>query len=213
MIKAIVFDFDGVILESAQIKTETFADVVKDYPKEQADAFVAYHITHMGISRHVKFQYFIEEILKQPYSAEIEQKLANRFSEIAFSRIMECPFVPGAKAFLERNYKRYEMYIASGTPQEELGQIVEGRNLSQYFKKIYGTPMKKEEIVEDICRTYGYQKEEMVFVGDASTDKNAAKNTGLLFIGRNTEDNKEAFQDVLHRVDNLLQMEKIIEEM
>ncbi len=70
MIKAIVFDFDGVILESAQIKTETFADVVKDYPKEQADAFVAYHITHMGISRHVKFQYFIEEILKQPYSAE-----------------------------------------------------------------------------------------------------------------------------------------------
>ena len=210
MIKAIVFDFDGVILESAQIKTETFADVVKDYPKEQADAFVAYHITHMGISRHVKFQYFIEEILKQPYSAEIEQKLANRFSEIAFSRIMECPFVPGAKAFLERNYKRYEMYIASGTPQEELGQIVEGRNLSQYFKKIYGTPMKKEEIVEDICRTYGYQKEEMVFVGDASTDKNAAKNTGLLFIGRNTEDNKEAFQDVLHRVDNLLQ---IIEEM
>ncbi len=126
---------------------------------------------------------------------------------------MECPFVPGAKAFLERNYKRYEMYIASGTPQEELGQIVEGRNLSQYFKKIYGTPMKKEEIVEDICRTYGYQKEEMVFVGDASTDKNAAKNTGLLFIGRNTEDNKEAFQDVLHRVDNLLQMEKIIEEM
>ena len=213
MIKAIVFDFDGVILESAQIKTETFADVVKDYPKEQADAFVAYHITHMGISRHVKFQYFIEEILKQPYSAEIEQKLANRFSEIAFSRIMECPFVPGAKAFLERNYKRYEMYIASGTPQEELGQIVEGRNLSQYFKKIYGTPMTKEEIVEDICRTYGYQKEEMVFVGDASTDKNAAKNTGLLFIGRNTEDNKEAFQDVLHRVDNLLQMEKIIEEM
>ncbi len=213
MIKAIVFDFDGVILESAQIKTETFADVVKDYPKPQADAFVAYHMTHMGISRHVKFRYFIEEILKQSYSQETEQELADKFSEIAFSRIMECPFVPGAKEFLERNYKTYELYVASGTPEEELRQIVEGRKLFPYFKQIYGTPMKKEEIVEEICRTYGYQKEQMVFVGDASTDRNAARNTGLRFIGRNTKDNTESFKDVKYKVDNLLQIEKIIEGM
>ena len=211
MIKAIVFDFDGVILESAKIKTEAFADVVKDYPKQQADAFVAYHMTHMGISRHVKFRYFIEEILKQPYSEEVEQKLADKFSDIVFSRVMECPFVPGAKEFLERNYLKYEMYIASGTPEEELRQVVEGRDLSQYFKRIYGTPMKKEEIVEAICHEYGYLKEEMVFVGDASTDKNAAYNTGLVFIGRKTEDNIDVFKDIPYKVDNLLQMEGILE--
>lgn len=213
MIKAIVFDFDGVILESATIKTDAFADVVKDYPKKQADAFVAYHMIHMGISRHVKFRYFIEEILKQPYSQKAEQELADRFSEIVYSRVMECPFVPGAEEFLRRNYKAYELYIASGTPEEELMQIVEGRKLTPYFKKIYGTPMKKEEIVEKISDTFGYHKEEMVFVGDAITDINAAKNMGLQFIGRNTKDNIEVFKDVKYKVDNLLQIEKIIEEM
>ena len=212
MIKAIVFDFDGVILESAKIKTEAFADVVKDYPKQQAEAFVAYHMIHMGISRHVKFRYFIEEILKQPYCEETEQELADRFSDIVFSRIMECPYVPGAKDFLDRNYRKYDLYVASGTPKAELEQIMEGRDLTQYFKQIYGTPMKKEEIVDVICHDYGYAKEEMVFVGDAATDKNAAYHTGLKFIGRNTEDNIDAFRDVAYRVDNLLQMEEMIGE-
>lgn len=212
MIKAIVFDFDGVILESAQIKTMAFADVVKDYPRQQADEFVAYHKTHMGISRHVKFRYFIEEILGQPYSEKVEQQLSDAFSEIVFSRVMECPFVPGAQEFLERNYQKYDFYIASGTPKEELSQIITGRKLTPYFKQIYGTPMKKEEIVEVIIQEHGYKKEEMVFVGDATTDKNAAAHTGLLFIGRNTQENVEAFDNVRYKVDNLLAIEKILEE-
>ena len=213
MIKAIVFDFDGVILESAQIKTLAFADVVSIYPREQADAFVAYHMAHMGISRHVKFRYFIEEILEQAYSEEEEQKLADRFSEIVFSRVMECPFVPGADEFLERNYKKYDFYVASGTPETELRQIVVGRNLTKYFKKIYGTPMKKEDIIQSICGEYAYKNNEMLFVGDAMTDKKAAANMKLKFIGRNTKENIDDFRDVKYKVDNLLQIEKMIEEM
>lgn len=213
MIRAVVFDFDGVILESATIKTDAFAQVVADYPRGQAEAFVRYHMSHMGISRHVKFRYLIEEILKQPYSEQAEKELADRFSGIVFSRVMTCPFVPGAREFLERNHQKYDFYVASGTPEEELLQVVEGRGLADYFKQIYGTPMKKEGIVETICRTHGYAKEEMVFVGDASTDKNAAAHTGLIFIGRNTPENIDVFRDVIYRVDNLLQIEKIIGEM
>lgn len=213
MIKAIVFDFDGVILESAKIKTLAFADVVKDYPRKQAEEFVMYHMSHMGISRHVKFQYFIEEILKQTYSEKVEQQLADKFSEIVFTRIMECPYVPGAEQFLERNYLKYELYVASGTPEEELKQIIDGRNLAQFFRQVYGTPMKKEDIIRKICNEYGYENREMIFVGDASTDKNAAYNTGIKFIGRNTEENIEDFKDVVYKVDNLLQIEEILGEM
>lgn len=213
MIKAIVLDFDGVVLESASIKTNAFAEVVKGYPKPQAEAFVEYHKNHMGVSRHVKFQYFIEEILKQSYTVEKGQKFSNKFAEIVFKRVMECSFVPGAKEFLERNYKKYDLYIASGTPEEELKQIVRGRGLDRFFRKYYGTPMKKEEIVEDICEKNGYRKEQMCFVGDAVTDKEAAYHTGLQFIARKTDDNQRDFQDILYKVDNLLQIEKILGEM
>ncbi len=59
MIKAIIFDFDGVILESASIKTDAFAEMVEAYPVEIGKKFVEFHLTHMGISRKVKFQYLI----------------------------------------------------------------------------------------------------------------------------------------------------------
>ncbi|MCR5592005.1 MAG: HAD hydrolase-like protein [Lachnospiraceae bacterium] len=213
MIRAVIFDFDGVILESAVIKTEAFGEVVKDYPKKEAEEFVAYHMTHMGISRHVKFKYFIEEILKEQYTDEKEKKLADDFERIVFDRVMTCSFVPGAKEFLEKYYDRYDFFIASGTPDEEMNRIVDGRGLRKYFKGVYGTPAKKPEIIDKILQDYGYDRSEAVFVGDAGTDLKAAAATGLEFIGRNTEENSEVFSEVKYRIDDLMQIESIVGEI
>ena len=212
MIKTVIFDFDGVILESAVIKTEAFGEVVKGYTKEQADAFVAYHMTHMGISRHVKFKYFIEEILKEPYTDEKERELADAFEKIVFDRVMTCEYVPGARQFLENNFDKYDLFIASGTPDEEMNRIVDGRDLRKFFKGVYGTPMKKPEIIDRILSESGYTKDEAVFVGDAGTDMKAAAETGLVFIGRNTSENTEVFKDVKYRIDDLRQIEDIVKE-
>jgi HAD superfamily hydrolase (TIGR01549 family) len=213
MIKAIIFDFDGVILESAIIKTQAFAEVVKDYPKEQADAFVEHHMTHMGISRHVKFKYFIEEILHEPYTDDKEKRLADDFERIVFEQVMKCPFVPGAKEFLEKNYDKYDLYIASGTPEEEMNRVIEGRSLKKYFKEVYGSPAKKPDIIREILKKDGLNKSEAIFVGDAGTDMKAAEETGLVFVGRNTSENKDIFRNVRYKVDSLLQIEDIIGEL
>lgn len=213
MIKAIIFDFDGVILESASIKTDAFAAVVQDYPNEQANAFVQYHMSHMGISRHVKFRYFIEEILHEPYSDDKEKVLADRFSDIVYERVMHCDFVPGAKEFLETNYLKYDFYIATGTPEEEILQIIQERDLQKYFKRVYGTPMKKEEIIDVVMEQYGYSNKELIFVGDAGTDLKAAESRELYFVGRNTPENADTFRDVRFRVDDLRQIEPIMQSL
>lgn len=213
MIKAIIFDFDGVILESAVIKTEAFGEVVKDYPEEQARAFVDYHMSHMGISRHVKFRYFIEEILNEEYSDEKEQRLADAFERIVFDRVMKCAFVPGAQEFLERNYDKFDMFIASGTPDEEMNRIIDGRNLRRYFIGIYGTPMKKPEIIRQILDQYGYLNKETIFVGDAGTDLNAANETSLVFVGRSTTENENTFRDIAYKVSSIMEIEDIIDNI
>lgn len=213
MIKAIIFDFDGVILESASIKTDAFAAVVQDYPSEQAEAFVNYHMSHMGISRHVKFKYFIEEILHEPYSAEKEQILADKFSDIVFERVMNCDYVPGARAFLEEYYQAYDLYVATGTPEEEIKQIIKGRDLDRFFKQVYGTPNKKEDIIDIILKTNHYMADEVIFVGDAGTDLNAAESRGLHFIGRNTPDNTDTFKDVRFKIDDIRQIAAIAQSL
>lgn len=213
MIKAIIFDFDGVILESASIKTDAFAEVVRDYPKEQAEEFVRYHMTHMGISRHVKFQYFIEKILHEPYNDDKEKILADKFSNIVFEKVMHCDYVPGARELLEQCYQKYDLYIATGTPKEEIRQILAGRDLEKFFKGVYGTPGEKEDIVTHIIEKNHYSPSEVVFVGDATTDLKAASKNQVYFVGRNTPENQKAFQNVTNKVDDLRQIATIIENL
>ncbi|MBE6094928.1 MAG: HAD family hydrolase [Schwartzia succinivorans] len=209
MIRAIIFDFDGVILESASIKTDAFAEMVKAYPAEIGTKFVEFHLAHMGISRKVKFQYLIEDLLGESCTEGKLDALGQKFSEIVHSKILVAPFVPGAREFLESSYKKLVFYIASGTPQEELRQIVAERGIEKYFTAVYGSPAKKEKIVEHIMQAQGYEKEEVLFVGDADTDLFAARASGIPFVGRSTPENIEAFREVKDIIDDLRQLETI----
>lgn len=209
MIKAIVFDFDGVILESAAIKTDAFAEMVEAYPAEIGKKFVEFHLAHMGISRKVKFQYLVKDLLGEPCTKEKLDALGQNFSEIVHNKILAAPFVPGAQEFLEASYKKVFFYIASGTPQEEMRQIVAERGIEKYFKAVYGSPATKEAIVARIMQAQGYGKEEVLFVGDAETDLFAARALGIPFVGRSTPENVEVFREVKDKIDDLRQLEKI----
>lgn len=213
MIKAIIFDFDGVILESAQIKTEAFSYLVRDLPEKQQKQFVEYHRKNMGISRYTKFQYLVEEILHKTYSKEEEQRYSSSFNQIVMEQIIKCPFVPGAEEFLKRNHKKLQLFIASGTPIEELNLILEKRNLKDYFTEAYGTPMKKDQITEQIQNKYHLFASEIIFVGDAIVDKETAEKEKLIFIGRRTPDNIEDFLNVEYLINNLLEIEDIIKRV
>ena len=61
--KSIVFDCDGVILNTNKIKTEGFRVSTKNYKNEYVELLVKYHLLNGGISRFRKFEYFLDEIL------------------------------------------------------------------------------------------------------------------------------------------------------
>ena len=181
MIKAIVFDFDGVILESADIKTEAFAELFSEYP-EHRKKIVDYHIENGGISRFVKFRHIYKNILVKKLTEEKEENLGKRFSDIVLAKVLNAPFVPGIKAFLDKC--GYEFFIASGTPQDELMRIIKKRGLEKYFKEIMGTPAEKKDIIRSIMDKYRLRKYEVAYVGDALSDYKAALSEGVHFVAR-----------------------------
>jgi HAD superfamily hydrolase (TIGR01549 family) len=210
-IKAIIFDFDGVILESCNIKTEAFRELFKDYP-EHVEEIVDYHLNHGGVSRYKKFSYFYENILKQTISDEELKRLGNQFSSLVLEEVKRCDFVPGAQEFLKKCSKRISLFIASGTPEQELRSIVKERGLESHFKGVYGTPATKTEIIKRILTNDGLNREEVIFVGDSETDYLAASKTGLHFVARINGSNNfvcnnnagiEVVED-LRALDNLL---------
>ena len=212
MIKLVIFDLDGVLIESAHLKTEAFKALFSKWP-DKANKGVEFHMKYMGISRFVKFKNFYENVLGEPYTNEIGATLSHDFSNLVLDRILKAELVKGSKSFLERFYRDHFLVIASGTPQQELEHIVSSKGLKKYFKKVCGTPATKTAIVTDILNEHGYAKDEAVFIGDAESDRTAANNTGIHFILRITSENTDIQSSTTHKLYDLTSLQAKIAEL
>ncbi|MBC8552747.1 MAG: HAD family hydrolase [Candidatus Brocadiales bacterium] len=190
-IKAIIFDFDGVLVESVDVKTRAFARMFEDKGEDIVQMVTDYHLKNGGLSRVHKFKYYYKEILKCPLSEEKLGELCNIFSRLVIDDVINSPYVRGAKEFLERFHCEIDLYIASGTPEEELREIVRCRGMDMYFKGIYGSPAQKGQIARVVLEQNGYNVYEVIFIGDSITDLNGAQESGVGFIGR-VADNGES---------------------
>ena len=68
MIKVILFDFDGVILDSMPIRDYGFRKIFEKYPDELVENFIKYHRKNGGLSRFHKIEYFYKTLLKKDIS-------------------------------------------------------------------------------------------------------------------------------------------------
>jgi phosphoglycolate phosphatase-like HAD superfamily hydrolase len=193
MIRAAVFDFDGVVLESVEIKTIAFRRLFADHP--EGERIVPYHLANGGISRFRKFQWFYEEVRGEPLTEAESERLGARFSELVLDEVRRCAFVPGARELLERLAPRLPLFVASGTPEDELRGIVADRGLGDLFAGVYGTPPTKAEILRRIMDERALAPTELVFVGDAMSDFNGAAEAGVPFVGRCYEAGPSPFPD------------------
>jgi len=182
-IKAIILDFDGVVVESNHIKHQAFSEMFKEYT-EYYDQIMQYHMAHNHVSRHDKFKYIVEEILHQTYTRQHANQLAHRFVELTRGKIIKCPFVDGAFEFIRYFSVKYPLYVASATPLDELKIILKARDLMQYFKTIYGAPMKKIDMFYNVIENERVVPDELLFIGDSFEDYTVAKQSGVSFLAR-----------------------------
>lgn len=184
MIKAVLFDFDGVIAESFDVKTDAFARLFTPYGPEVVERVVAHHLANGGVSRFVKMLHYHEHFVGKAINDEELADWCRRFSELVLDAVVAAPFVPGALELLEQCCARYACFIVTGTPQEEMEQIASRKGLGKYFREIHGSPRTKCEIVRQIMAAHDLRGDEAVFVGDALADYEAAMAGKLHFIGR-----------------------------
>ena len=77
----IIFDCDGVILNSNDIKTNAFYEIAKVYGHLPALELKNYHKINGGVSRYEKFNYLFTNILCRPFESEEIGKLLLKNSE------------------------------------------------------------------------------------------------------------------------------------
>ena len=180
--EAVILDFDGVLVDSEAIKVEAFRQLYSPYGADIAEKAVAYHRKNFGISRFIKFKHIHENFLNLPYDESVGKSFGERFSSMVETSVIEAEWVPGAKEFVESFYNTIPLFIASGTPHEELLRILHRRGIRKYFKEARGSPKTKSQIIGDYVGRYGFSKEKVLMVGDSLADYAGAKEAGVGFL-------------------------------
>lgn len=183
--QAIIFDFDGVVVESGKIKTQAFADLYREYGEGIVAQVVQFHTQNGGMSRYRKFRHFQQHFLNRPPLTEAEEKqLDIRFSELVVEAVIAADPVPGAIELIRQQAGKIPLFVASGTPEIELKVIVERRGLTPYFTEVRGAPALKKTIIADILSTHALKPESVLMIGDAMADLEGAQANNTAFLGR-----------------------------
>ncbi|AEJ00427.1 Haloacid dehalogenase domain protein hydrolase [Nitrosomonas sp. Is79A3] len=183
--QAIIFDFDGVVVESGKIKTQAFAELYRPYGEDIVAAVVEFHTQNGGMSRYRKFRHFQEHFLSKPPLTEAEEKqLDIRFSELVVEAVIAAEAVPGAVELIRQQSGKIPLFVASGTPETELKVIVERRGLAPYFTEVRGAPALKKTIIAEILSAHALSPESVLMIGDAMADLEGAQANNTAFLGR-----------------------------
>lgn len=183
--QAIIFDFDGVVVESGDIKTQAFANLYRSYGETIMTEVARYHKLNGGMSRYRKFHYFQQHLLeKPPLTPDEEQQLDRQFSELVVEAVIASEAVPGAAELIRKESARIPLFVASGTPEAELNTIVIRRGLASYFTGVRGSPTPKQTLIADILSTHALSPERVLMIGDALIDYQSAQLNKIAFLGR-----------------------------
>ena len=182
MLKGIIFDFDGVIADSVQVKTDAFASLYEQYGDNIVTKVIEHHEANGGMSRFEKIKLYHGFYLNKAITNEEIEELASQFSKLVVQKVIDSPYVPGVFQYIQKCYKKYNLFISTGTPTNEIKQILNARDIAEYFIEIHGSPEKKSVHITQIISKYNYHPEELIFYGDANTDINAAKQAGVPFV-------------------------------
>lgn len=180
--QAMVFDFDGVLADSVEVKTEAFRKLYASYGNEVTDEVVRYHRANGGIPRALKFCHYETKLLGLPPSAERLDELNDRFSTLVVDAVVAAPEIPGAFDYLKKWSSRVPLFVNSASPDGELEEIINRRSLC-FFTAVYGSARSKVENLQAIINENGFDPARMVFFGDAISDYRAAIQCGVPFVG------------------------------
>lgn len=179
--QTLIFDCDGVILNSNKIKTQAFYDVAKIYGHGPAQTLKDYHVQNGGISRYKKFEYLLTNILQKPIKKQELSELLSNFSKEVKQALLVCEVATDIKELRDKT-RNTKWLIVSGGDQAELREIFEQRGLSNYFDGgIFGSPDDKDVILKNETKNRNIIGKSL-FLGDSMYDYQAANTAKMDFI-------------------------------
>ena len=174
----IFWDFDGVILNSDEVRTEGFKYIFDGYSKEYIDKLV---------------KYFSQKILDTKLSNQEKRQYAKSYGNYCKERLCDKNLlIKNSISFIKENYKNFDFHLVSASDEKELIYLCSNLDIKKYFKSICGSPVNKIENIKKLLKSNNYNESSCCLIGDSINDKFAATKNKISFFGFN---NKQLIND------------------
>jgi phosphoglycolate phosphatase-like HAD superfamily hydrolase len=190
--KVIFWDFDGVIKDSIEVKTQAFVDLFRAFGVAVVDRVREHHLAHGGMSRFDKVPIYLQWGGTEPDPATVAE-YCDRFGQLVLQGVIDAPWVPGVEVFLRGTPQRQAFIVVSATPQNELAHILRALDLTNCFTDIFGAPTGKKDAIRMTLAVCGLAPTDCLMIGDARADFEAAQANAVPFLLRRHDTNAEVF--------------------
>jgi len=197
-LRAIIFDFDGTLLDIREILEKSIEEVLLE---KNPDIDMENTIQEIGALLEVIQGYALPKVLLESYEIfkhitalgnltyfkklRIAIKIFSKYLEYS----KEASFFPGVRPLLEKLRKSYDIFIVSHNKTETISEHLKKEGIDRFFKGIYGSdkiPVKKPDPMALQPPIEYYKKrrrDEFVMIGDMPSDIIAGREGGLWTIG------------------------------
>jgi phosphoglycolate phosphatase-like HAD superfamily hydrolase len=206
-----MFDFDGTLVDSNEIKREAFFTVSNHLSSSKKIMFEILSMTDLG-DRYDIFNRYSKR-LKEEFKFIIDEDfLVDKYTEICEKNVSLAQSILGFDSLL--NYLKktdLKVIISSATPIITLKKIIINRKIDHFFDHIYGSPESKVEHIKKVIKAYNISPKEILYVGDSEVDMQASLISGSFFIGVGN-DYSRFLSDQHQLVNNLDSIKNILDQ-
>jgi len=181
-VNTMLFDCDGVILNSNQLKTQAYYNATfPSYGHELARSLTTYLAKNTGKPRDHFFDHFLRNIVPPDISGPGFKELVSLVTKEVYKGLMECEISPCLFELREK-IPDTKWFVVSGGVEKELRDVFQNRSLFDLFDGcIYGSPMTKDEILSSLIKK-NHIKFPALFIGDSKYDYEVASRAKLDFL-------------------------------
>lgn len=191
--RIIFWDFDGVIKDSNNIKSDAFYRLFAGFGNTLASRIRAHHEVNTGQSRYEKIPIYLGWCDIEPDENLVAQ-YARRFAELVCDGVIESDWVPGVVDYIRANRHTKKMFLLTATPHTEIKYILQRLGIEECFAAVFGYPTDKRDGMKSVLINQGCPPGYAVMVGDSIDDFRAAEAIDVPFILRSTSENAEQFK-------------------
>lgn len=182
MFLAVVFDFDGTLIDSNAIKREGFVHVASVHAGSSTHMEAV--LASVSGDRRAVFEAYARRMQVQPGepSRRVVDDLVSAYSSMIDAAVASAQEMPGATRLLEDLRRRdVKLYLSSATPLENLRAIVAKRDWVDRFDGIYGRPTSKVDALRHVMAATGFRERDIAVVGDGEDDRSSANSVGCAY--------------------------------